>query len=75
MNILAKGNIFSQIRQYFSKGNPQAETVDPSEEKEKAKLEGEESCIRFGKESEGTPPPIQTTCRRSTASSLSENRR
>lgn len=74
MNILTKGNIFSQIRQYFSKGAPQTDPVDPSGEKEHAKTEGDESCIRFGKEDGGTASHIQNINRKSRESSRSENR-
>jgi hypothetical protein len=64
MNMLSKGNIFSQIKQYFSKGNPPA----PEEEKEHAKVETEESTLRFGKEDEGKSLSTQDIRRRSTPS-------
>jgi hypothetical protein len=38
MNILTKGNIFAQIKQYFTKSQPNAENTGKEEEKEKVKL-------------------------------------
>lgn len=47
MNLLTKGNIFTQIKQYFTK--PKLEDAqDQSEQKEKVKLEEEDSGIKFG---------------------------
>lgn len=52
MNLLTKGNIFSQIKQYFTK--PKLEDPqDQSEQKEKVKLEEEDSGIRFGQDDSG----------------------
>lgn len=50
MNILSKGNIFTQIKQYFSKTNPSPDSNSLQEEKEKAKVEQQDSGIKFGKE-------------------------
>lgn len=49
MNLLTKGNIFTQIKQYFSKPKL-SEGEDQSEQKEKVKLEEEDSGIKFGKD-------------------------
>lgn len=52
MNLLTKGNIFTQIRQYFTK--PKLEDAqDLSEQKEKVKLEEEDSGIKFGQDDSG----------------------
>lgn len=63
MNIFQKGNIFSQIRQYFSKPKPAPEAA-MEEEKERVKLDEQESGVKFGKESQGTSIFIQNTRRR-----------
>lgn len=60
MNILQKGNILTQIRQYFSKPKPAPEAA-MEEEKERVKLEEQESGVKFGKESPGTSICIQST--------------
>lgn len=52
MNLLTKGNIFTQIKQYFTK--PKLEDPqDQSEQKEKVKLEEEDSGIKFGQDDLG----------------------
>ena len=52
MNLLTKGNIFTQIRQYFTK--PKLEDPqDQPEQKEKVKLEEEDSGIKYGLDNSG----------------------
>lgn len=68
MNILNKGSILLQIKNYFSKPiGGEGEAVVPAG-KEEAKFEKEESGIRFGLQDEGTSRPTQPTRRRSTRS-------
>lgn len=52
MNLLTKGNIFTQIKQYFTKPKLE-EALDLSEQKEKVKLEEEDSGIKFGQDDSG----------------------
>ena len=68
MNILNKGSILLQIKNYFSKPIAgEGEAAVPAE-KEEAKFEKEESGIRFGHQDQGTSRPTQPTRTKSTKS-------